>query len=75
VTAGEPWYRKFFERDYYDTFYAPLREGAGALPLTPQASEQQAAFIAEALALPPGARVLDLCCGHGRHSVALAQRG
>jgi len=28
-----------------------------------------------ALAAPPGKSVLDLCCGPGRHSVALAKRG
>jgi cyclopropane fatty-acyl-phospholipid synthase-like methyltransferase len=32
-------------------------------------------FLLEELDLPPGARVLDLGCGTGRHSVALAQRG
>lgn len=32
-------------------------------------------FVIEALTLPPGASVLDLGCGVGRHSVALAQRG
>jgi cyclopropane fatty-acyl-phospholipid synthase-like methyltransferase len=27
------------------------------------------------LGLAPGARLLDLCCGHGRHAVPLAQLG
>jgi 2-polyprenyl-3-methyl-5-hydroxy-6-metoxy-1,4-benzoquinol methylase len=27
------------------------------------------------VALAPGARVLDLCCGPGRHSIELATRG
>ncbi len=38
-------------------------------------TEQEATFIATALALPKGRRILDLCCGIGRHTVALAQRG
>ncbi|MEX2245526.1 MAG: methyltransferase domain-containing protein [Dehalococcoidia bacterium] len=74
MTKQAPWYRTFFKRDYYDTFYAPLREG-GARPLAPAQTEQQATFIAGALGLAPGARVLDLCCGHGRHSVALSRQG
>lgn len=32
-------------------------------------------FLVELLALPPGSAILDLGCGVGRHSVALAQRG
>jgi SAM-dependent methyltransferase len=32
-------------------------------------------FIVKALDLPAGAKVLDLCCGQGRHSLELARRG
>jgi ubiquinone/menaquinone biosynthesis C-methylase UbiE len=35
----------------------------------------QCDFLVEALELPLGARVLDLCCGQGRISVELARRG
>lgn len=35
----------------------------------------EAAFIARALRLKKGQRVLDLCCGTGRHSFELARRG
>lgn len=31
--------------------------------------------IIERLGLPRGSGILDLCCGHGRHAVALAERG
>ena len=68
-----PWYREFFERDYYDAFYATLRAPGG--PLADEASAQQVDFVVSALALAPPARILDLCCGHGRHSVELARRG
>jgi SAM-dependent methyltransferase len=31
--------------------------------------------VVERLGLPPGARLLDLCCGQGRHAVPLARLG
>ena len=38
-------------------------------------TEQEAAFLIEALGLRPGERALDVGCGPGRHAVALAQKG
>src|SRR5262249_61837515 len=38
-------------------------------------TEQEVAFLVDALALTPGARVLDAGCGPGRHALALARRG
>jgi SAM-dependent methyltransferase len=35
----------------------------------------QVDFLVRATAIQPGARVLDLGCGHGRHSIELAKRG
>jgi SAM-dependent methyltransferase len=40
-----------------------------------EAAIGQVTNLSEMLALRPGTRVLDLCCGPGRHSVELAQRG
>jgi len=40
-----------------------------------QATEQEVAFLIEQLKLPKCASILDVGCGTGRHSVALAQHG
>lgn len=38
-------------------------------------TEQEVAFLVDALGLEPGTRVLDVGCGPGRHAHALARRG
>jgi len=62
------WYESFFGEDYM-RFH--LRGGEWLEERT----NPQCDFVVSALALPPGARVLDLCCGQGRHAVELAHRG
>ncbi len=42
---------------------------------SPERTESEVDFIESALALPPGAQVLDLACGGGRHAVRMARRG
>jgi SAM-dependent methyltransferase len=61
------WYEddEFWE-SFAPYFFTPDRlESSGA----------QADELVKLLAVSPGASVLDLCCGVGRHSIALAQRG
>ena len=38
-------------------------------------TEAEVAFLVDILRLPTGARILDIGCGTGRHSIALAARG
>jgi SAM-dependent methyltransferase len=66
ATAQNDWYVNFFGDDYLDIYRHTF---------TAERAEKEAAFAAQALGLTAGARVLDLCCGPGRHSVLLAQRG
>ena len=60
------WYDGFFEGDYLD---------AVALHADPERTAEQVEFVVEKLGLEPGARVLDLACGHGRITLELARRG
>ena len=67
MTEYDPeWYRSFFGQDYLDVY--------GHL-LTEESSEAEADFVMRALDLKPGDRVLDLCCGTGRHAVPMAKAG
>ena len=61
-----PWYSGFFDDDY-------LRVFGRVLPEERTAAEVDG--VVTQLGLGPGARLLDLCCGHGRHAVPLARLG
>lgn len=56
------WYERYFGPDYLRIYRL-----ADTL--------DQLAFLEREVKLPPGGRLLDVCCGHGRHATALAQRG
>jgi len=64
--SDSPWYRRFFEEDYLKVYGHAFNEGA---------TGREAAFIERVLDLRHGDQVLDLCCGHGRHSIVLAKKG
>ena len=66
ATDGSTWYVDFFGDDYLGIYRHIF---------TPERSEHEVAFAADILGLEPNARLLDLCCGQGRHSVPFAQRG
>ena len=46
-----------------------------ALHVVGPVAADEASFAIRALGLEPGMRVLDMPCGHGRHSIELARRG
>lgn len=67
MSEANDWWRSFFEGPVVEFW---LRAGP------PQsATKEEAAFVAEALGVAPGARLLDVPCGGGRHALALAARG
>lgn len=60
------WYEGYFREDYL-RLYAPV--------LSEERDAAEVENIVTVLALEPGAEILDLCCGQGRHTALLAQRG
>ena len=59
-------------------WFEPLAEHLGPAYLRysfTKGTEQEVSFLWDALRLGPGRRVLDVGCGPGRHSLALARRG
>lgn len=55
------WYRTFFSEDY-------LRFDRH------EDTSDEVSFLQDQASLPSGAKVLDLCCGYGRHAIELARR-
>ncbi|MDP2950266.1 MAG: methyltransferase domain-containing protein [Chloroflexota bacterium] len=60
------WYADFYDEAWYRI---------AAHQMSPQRTQMEVKFIAQALALSPPARLLDLCCGYGRLAVPLASLG
>lgn len=67
-----PWYVELFESEDYLRLWLG---GEGTPRIAPERTQKEVDFLVQTLELPAGARVLDLCCGHGRHSIALARLG
>jgi SAM-dependent methyltransferase len=67
AAADTPWWALRFEQlAALDAIFAgPIDERA----------EQEVEFLARLVQLKPGARVLDVGCGGGRHSILFAERG
>jgi SAM-dependent methyltransferase len=60
------WFETFFGPDYFEIY-------RDSFPAEHTAAQVEG--IVARLALPAGARVLDLACGQGRHAIPLAERG
>jgi SAM-dependent methyltransferase len=60
------WFDGYFEDEWLDEI---------ALHIPEERTRNEIDFVLERLELEPGARVLDVACGHGRHSLELARRG
>ena len=62
----DAWYTRFFERDYLQIFGHAFQS---------ERTELESQFVIRSLGLKPGHSILDLCCGQGRHALALARTG
>jgi SAM-dependent methyltransferase len=69
VSEESPWWSSFFDDTYADIGLVP----AGDKAVT--ARDAVVDFLVRVLRLRPGDRVFDQCCGVGRLSIPLAQRG
>ncbi|MCX8187623.1 MAG: methyltransferase domain-containing protein [Nitrososphaeria archaeon] len=61
------WWKHIFDPIYLKT--------DGDVVNDPDITRKEVDMIVDILGLKPEDRVLDLCCGHGRHSLELARRG
>jgi SAM-dependent methyltransferase len=66
MTPTTDWWNGFFTGPFADFWRV-------AVPA--EATRAEVDFLERHLRLTPGCRVLDVPCGHGRHSLTLAQRG
>lgn len=60
------WWQTFFDEYYLDAGFSQMKRRVTLRDLR---------FIERVLALKKGAKILDVCCGIGRHAVELAARG
>ncbi len=65
TTRRRPWWETMFGDDF----------ARAEKPFSPKQVRRDVDFIAASLNLPPGAVLLDLCCGQGLHAAELASRG
>ena len=66
MKAPTEWPVAFFDDEYLKIYLHQF---------TPERTEQEVDFIEAALSPAPGAAVLDLACGSGRHAIRMARRG
>jgi SAM-dependent methyltransferase len=63
--AEPAWYQQIFTEEYFRTL--PMGFHKQTL--------REAQFVVDSLGVGDGGRILDLCCGFGRHTLDLAKRG
>ncbi len=60
---------------WWDGFFTGLMAQMWRVAIPQEVTRSEVDFFEKALRLPRAARVLDVPCGHGRHSLELARRG
>jgi cyclopropane fatty-acyl-phospholipid synthase-like methyltransferase len=63
------------ENEWYENFFSGLNCEMWEKAVTPEWTTREANFLIATLNVKPGATLLDIPCGNGRHTVELAKRG
>src|SRR5262245_45934197 len=63
------------KHDWHETFFRGVALDLWRRAVAPEQTQAEVEFLAAALRAEPGARLLDVPCGDGRHALALAERG
>ena len=63
------------KQEWFETFFRGVAVELWSRVLPPAVTEAEVAFLEQELAAPTGGRILDVPCGHGRHSIELDRRG
>src|SRR6476646_2265358 len=72
---GEPALSQHISSTWYENFFTELQNEFWRRAASPAMTSADIEFIESRFALTPRSRILDVPCGSGRHSIALAQRG
>ncbi len=61
--------------NWYENFFHGVALDLWRQAVTPEQTRAEADFLERELQVSPGARLLDVPCGNGRHAIELARRG
>jgi SAM-dependent methyltransferase len=61
--------------NWQSSFFRGVALDFWRLAMTPEITATEVQFLERALQIAPGARLLDVPCGNGRHAIELAKRG
>jgi len=75
TTETDPGVSTTLDANWYETFFDEHWLVISSQTHSQERSAAEAEFLIAELGLESGQRVLDLPCGHGRHSIELARRG
>ena len=67
--------KSHLEHQWFETFFQGPAVDFWTRAMTPALTLADVDFLEKALEVKPGARLLDVPCGNGRHSIELARRG
>jgi ubiquinone/menaquinone biosynthesis C-methylase UbiE len=59
------WFKQLYTNDFIEVVGFP----------SPEQTELETTFVKQVLKLPPHSKILDLCCGYGRHTYSLSKTG